>query len=635
MRGCDDTDERPGGCEDAYAAAEPAAQRDDLAGTADTAGTDDVAHSGADDGSAEGVASDAAGVLRDAAHNTLLDSVREGLVAEAQAWAVRLRQLRELTRLSGTAHLAAVPQFPQLEMAGSWQVSQLTATRWSDEAERYELCLPQTLEALEVGALLVHQAQVLLHRTRHCTETVARAVENEVLPFASALCPSDLRKRVDRVVLRVESELADAAVHDDPDAVSPAEQRHAEAVADRHVYTRPELDGMATAAAVLTAEQSVAWKHGLDLLERRERLADRVAGLDRSAEQRRADLFAALPAMVLAGTALDRAASDSRGSADSSWASPCPCGRSADDGCCRAGFLGFTVDRGPSGGLAPQHDARPAAGPESAGAWASAAASGSAPCVGLQPWTLGPERIAAQVVVNVHVPMATVLDLSREPGTLQGHGPVSAEHVRLLRPQAFRKVLVDGATGKPLSVDDRSTAVMPDPKARREQLMAMLVPTVVRHADEPQHDPSEHLARLVDVRDAHCCGPGCSSCRTDRDHLQPWPAGPTAESNLGRLSRRCHRAKHHGWTLVRHGDGSSTWTSPLARTYDRPAPHQPPPRVDLFADPPVPRPAPEVPPPRWALGKEDPEGELTRSPVADTVANPDDGIRSPEVEPPF
>ena len=201
VRGCDDTDERPGGCEDAYAAAEPAAQRDDLAGTADTAGTDDLAHSGADDGSAEGAASDAAGVLRDAAHNTLLDSVREGLVAEAQAWAVRLRQLRELTRLSGTAHLAAVPQFPQLEMAGSWQVSQLTATRWSDEAERYELCLPQTLEALEVGALLVHQAQVLLHRTRHCTETVARAVENEVLPFASALCPSDLRKRVDRVAL--------------------------------------------------------------------------------------------------------------------------------------------------------------------------------------------------------------------------------------------------------------------------------------------------------------------------------------------------------------------------------------------------------------------------------------------------
>jgi len=249
-------------------------------------------------------------------------------------------------------------------------------------------------------------------------------------------------------------------------------------------------------------------------------------------------------------------------------------------------------------------------------------------CAGLRPWTLGPEQIAAQVVVNVHVPMATVLELSREPGTLDRYGPVSAEHVRLLRPHAFRKVLVDSLTGKPLAVDDRTVLAEPEASPKREQLLSMLAPEAVTNADEAQHDPSEHLARLVDLRDAYCCGPGCSATRTDRDHHEPWPAGPTAERNLGRLSRRCHRAKHHGWTLVRHQDGGTTWTSPLGRSYDRPGPHRPPARVDLWADPPPSRPRPQVPPPRWTVGRPDPHGGATPPPIGTRPAP------EPE-EPPF
>ena len=56
---------------------------------------------------------------------------------------------------------------------------------------------------------------------------------------------------------------------------------------------------------VLTAEQLVAWKTGLDQLEAQDRRSDREAGIDRTAEQRRADLFAALPALVLAARATD------------------------------------------------------------------------------------------------------------------------------------------------------------------------------------------------------------------------------------------------------------------------------------------------------------------------------------------
>ena len=225
------------------------------------------------------------------------------------------------------------------------------------------------------------------------------------------------------------------------------------------------------------------------------------------------------------------------------------------------------------------------------------AGSAPDPAAALQPWTLGPEQVAAQVVLNVHVPVSTVLDLSRAPGTLDRFGPVSAEHVRLLRPHSWRRVLVEATSGRPLALDDRTTPFPDDPDDARRQVLERLVPEVVTDVDEPQHDPSARLARLVDVRDVHCCGPGCSSTRTDRDHLEPYPAGPTSAANLSRLSRRCHRAKHGGWLLVRHPDGSTTWTSPVGRTYDRPSPHAPPPHVDLFAEPPPvrPRPHPSAP----------------------------------------
>ena len=461
----------------------------------------------------------------DAAYCATLDEVGALLREQARSWARQLRLVAQLETLAVRARHGTA-QFLQLEMAGSWQVGQLTATRWQWESERMHDALPRTLSMLETGELLVHQATALLHRTRHCTPEVARAVEATVLPAGADLVPSDLARRVDRAVLQVESEQADGAA---------AEQRHADAAAQRHTFAKPLQDGTGLAGAVLTAEQLTAWQQGLDQLERRERLADRAHGVERTAQQRRADLFAALPAMVLAGTAEDRLAADS-----------------------------------------PARTADLTAGP--------------------RPWTLGPEQVAAQVVLHVHVPVSTVLDLSRAPGTLDRYGPVSAEHVRLLRPHSWRRVLVDASSGRPLALDDHPSALAEDPDQARRQVRERLTPEVVTDVEEPQHDPSARLARLVDVRDVHCCGPGCSSTRTHRDHLVPYPEGPTSAANLGRLSPRCHRAKHGGWLLVRHPDGSTTWTSPVGRSYSRPSPHAPPPHVDLHAElPPArPRPRPKV-----------------------------------------
>jgi hypothetical protein len=287
----------------------------------------------------------------------------------------------------------------------------------------------------------------------------------------------------------------------------------------------------------------------LDELERTERATDRQAGIDRTADQRRADLFAALPAMVLAGRA------------------------------------------------------------------------GNPDCASTD--------IVPMIVLNVHAPMATVLELSGEPGSMDGYGPVSAEHVRLLRPSLLRRVVIDSHTGRPVAVDDKASRVASTAQATREQILAMLGPEVITDTAEPQHDPSARLSRLIDLRDVRCAGPGCGSTRTHRDHHVPYPEGPTAAWNLGLLSQRCHAAKHHGWTLVRHPDGSTTWTSPLGRTYNRPSPHRRPPRIHRDTEPPPLRPPPKGEVPRWVTA---PEPTPPVPPDGDGGAEPGPG---PLVDPPF
>lgn len=490
-----------------------------------------------------GRASDDAQPCDDAAQVASLDAVRDRLVADAQSWAT---QLQELSALAARAERAGtqVRRTLALELAGSWQIGQLTAERWVSEAERFHDALPMTLAMLGSGTLLRHQAVMLLHRTQQASPEVARAVEAEVLPDASDLCPSDLARRVDRVRLRLESELMDA---------EQLEQQEAEKVAGRRTFVRPTDVAMMLAGAILTPEQGAAWAAGMDALERRERLADRAAGVERTADQRRADLFAALPALVLAGTAQDDAFRRAAGMPSGGRTSTPP------DEC---GLL-FEQDM-----PAPP------------------------------PWTFAPDQVAAHVVLNLHVPVSTVLELSQEPGTLERYGPVSAEHVRLLRPHSFRCVMVDHRSGRPVAVDDDSpTPVDPDQVRAREQVQDMLRPAVVVDPDELQHDPSARLARLVDLRDVRCAGPGCASTRCDRDHLERYPDGPTSARNLGLVSRRCHSAKHAGWTLQRHLDGSVTWSSPLGRSYDRPGPWAPPPEVDLHEEPRPLRPRPTAPPP--------------------------------------
>jgi hypothetical protein len=200
---------------------------------------------------------------------------------------------------------------------------------------------------------------------------------------------------------------------------------------------------------------------------------------------------------------------------------------------------------------------------------------------------------AKPVAAVIHVPVATSLGLSDEPGVLEGYGPLSASTTReLLTDAELVKVCVDSTTGRVVGAERKPRPSSDgSPEALRKTLLEMvLTPTTVDRSPEPQHDPSAALAREIDLRDQGCDGVGCSqpASRCEHDHDIPWPEGPTSFDNLINRSQRCHHAKHNGWTVLTGPDGTSHWTSPAGRTYTVHTRDRPPPVIPADARLPTP-----------------------------------------------
>jgi hypothetical protein len=142
-----------------------------------------------------------------------------------------------------------------------------------------------------------------------------------------------------------------------------------------------------------------------------------------------------------------------------------------------------------------------------------------------------------QTVVNVTIPVASLAGLDDEPGVLSGFGVIPADTARRLAggDARWRHILTCPSTGAVLDVGTLS------------------------------YRPPAALARHVRLRDGTCRFPGCAvpASECDLDHLVPFPAGPTAASNLHALCRRHHGLKHEGRWQVTQVDGQGLrWTSP-------------------------------------------------------------------------
>ena len=149
--------------------------------------------------------------------------------------------------------------------------------------------------------------------------------------------------------------------------------------------------------------------------------------------------------------------------------------------------------------------------------------------------------------IGVVVAASTLLGLDEEPGELTGSGPITAPLARRIAADGtWRRLLVDPRTGR---LDEVSADTY-----------------------EPPQDMVDH----VTARDGTCRGIGCRvpAARSDLDHVRPWPAGPTAVSNLHPAHRFHHRIKTLTDTTVRvDPDGGTVWTLPSGRTYRVP-PHR-------------------------------------------------------------
>lgn len=156
--------------------------------------------------------------------------------------------------------------------------------------------------------------------------------------------------------------------------------------------------------------------------------------------------------------------------------------------------------------------------------------------------------VSAAIVAHVQitVPALTLLGSDTRPAELAGHGPIDPGTARILAAGApgWERVLTDPASGCVLAVD--------------------------------RYRPTEHLRRVLRIRDEHCRFPGCRqpARRCDVDHtVARQHDGPTELGNLAHLCRRHHVLKHHSaWRVRQRPDGVLEWTSPTGRSYpDRPA----------------------------------------------------------------
>jgi hypothetical protein len=368
---------------------------------------------------------------------------------------------------------------------------------------------------------------------------------------------ADARQLIVATMLQVEADLDEQG----------QKERHQQAHANRGVWVKPVGDGMARIGAEVDELKAQRFALDLEVLVGAEKVADDRAGVKRKAAQRRADVLAELPSRYLALAQafqrqkpigdlvpIPRAAADDAASSDDLPAAP-----SAGGACTCATSRDALLDELLTGLLAVP--------------------------------------LRNPVVLYVHVPVSTVLDLDNRAGYVEGLGPISAYRARLVRPSAgLSRLWVDERSGLPLALDpDPPLPPVGEPDWQdpvqvaaaaglvRQRLRSMLRPTTVLQSAEPGRFASAALTRFVQARDLSCRGPGCPrtarACELDHrdDHAD---GGPTAAWNLDAQSPRCHHVKHDGWTVRRYEDGTVVWVSPLGSFCVRRSPWRPAPAVD-------------------------------------------------------
>jgi len=148
----------------------------------------------------------------------------------------------------------------------------------------------------------------------------------------------------------------------------------------------------------------------------------------------------------------------------------------------------------------------------------------------------------ARPIVNLTVPIQTVMGLADHPGVLSGGQVIPASLARAIAQRP-------GATWH---------RMLTDPAGRTVELST------------DRYQPTRAIwEQVVGTRTA-CSRPQCDTPSTacDLDHREPWPLGSTTPINLGPFCRTDHRAKHsRGFSFVQTESGAFAFTTRAGFTY--------------------------------------------------------------------
>ncbi|HZC52850.1 MAG TPA: DUF222 domain-containing protein, partial [Mycobacterium sp.] len=152
----------------------------------------------------------------------------------------------------------------------------------------------------------------------------------------------------------------------------------------------------------------------------------------------------------------------------------------------------------------------------------------------------GPTPTNSGAIVQLTVPISTLMGLAETPGDLAGWGPVIADVARqFVRDQTtgqWRWIVTDPDTGQVLG------------------------------ADLTRRRPTAAQRRRAQAQSPRCRFVGCRmpAAHSDIDHIVRYTdGGPTDNDNLGPLCRHDHRLKDQGgWKLHLPRPGVAQWTSP-------------------------------------------------------------------------
>jgi hypothetical protein len=190
-------------------------------------------------------------------------------------------------------------------------------------------------------------------------------------------------------------------------------------------------------------------------------------------------------------------------------------------------------------------------------------------------------------VINLLVPVGTLLGWSFAPGDVPGFGLLDPQATRDLVETASRHpetrwcATIIGADGT-AAAHGCATGQHPWQPSRAGPSVAEFLrwlrvepSRIARGGCDHRHYSGKYVIsrkvkHLIQARASTCTAPGCHrpAAEADADHTIPWPDGPSCECNLGAPCRYHHRNKQApGWHLDQPEPGVFSWRNPSGRTH--------------------------------------------------------------------